>query len=466
MSEKQGVYLGPRLRRLRRDLGLTQADMAGDLDISSSYIALMERNQRPVSAEVLLRLARTYKVDMSEFASDTSGDHSARLRTVMKDPIFSDIDFSPTEIPDVVSSFPGFSEALLRLYTAYRENQLALADRLPGEFSHDRNSIDPMTATRRFLAARRNSFPNLDSLAERLASTIGETGGLVKYLDERHSLRVRRMPSDVMHDSQRRHDRHHRQILLDEALDTAGQNFQLALQLSYLEFGREIGAAVKEGGFANENATRLAYRAMASYCAAAILMPYARFAKAVEAKQYDIESLARQFGTSFEQTAHRVTTLQKPGQERIPFFFIRIDAAGNISKRLDGANFPAVSHGGGCPLWSVHQVFKRPGEVMTQWLEFPDGQRFFSIARTVASGGGAFGRLHVERAIALVCEAQFADRLAYHRPHEKPEFTPVGIACRLCQRITCTARAEPPIGRQILSDDYRRTQAPYGFSDM
>ena len=195
-------------------------------------------------------------------------------------------------------------------------------------------------------------------------------------------------------------------------------------------------------------------------------MPCAAFTKAVEARHYDIEALSQQFGTSFEQTAHRLTTLQKPGQERIPFFFIRVDPAGNVSKRLNTGSFPFARHGGGCPLWKVHQVFQTPGRVVTQWLVLPDGQRYFSIARTVNSGGGAFGAVRVERAVALVCEAHHFERLVYGNDQKRDApATPIGITCRLCQRTDCTARSELPIGRQILPDEYRRTEAPFGFSD-
>ncbi|MDL2410483.1 short-chain fatty acyl-CoA regulator family protein [Rhizobium calliandrae] len=465
--DKHGVYLGPRLRRLRRDLGLTQADMAADLEISPSYIALMERNQRPVTAETLLRLAKAYKVDFSVFAEQTGPDLIARLQSAMRDPIFADIDLVPLEIADAVHSFPGIAEAMLRLYTAYKEEQFALADRRQGGFGDGAGaSGDPVAAVRNFLSARRNCFPVLDVAAEKLSTKITEAGGLADYFKQRHQLRVRRLPSDVMAGSLRRLDWHRKDLLLDETLDSASQNFQLAQQLAYLEFDQEIGAATQEGNFETESARRLAHRALAAYCAAAIIMPYAVFAKAVETRRYDIEALSRQFGTSFEQTAHRLTTLQKPGHERIPFFFIRVDVAGNVSKRLNSGNFPFARHGGGCPLWSVHQVFTTPRKVLTQWLELPDGQRFFSIARTVSSGGGAFGAPRVERAVALVCEAHHADRLIYSRHHPQAAApTPIGIACRLCQRTTCTSRSEPPIGRQILPDDYRRTDAPFGFSD-
>ena len=467
MPPDRRLYMGPRIRRLRRDLGLTQQDMANDLEISASYVALLERNHRPLTAELLLRLARTYKLDMAELAGDDGSEYAARLQTTLKDPMFADIDLPALETADVVTNFPGFTEALLRLYTAYQEEQLALADRsaeavVTGSRSSD--VPDPVDESRRFLAARRNSFPSLDDAAERLAAAVAEKGGLIPYLKARHQLRVRRIPSDVMVGSVRRLDRHREEVLLDDALDNASQMFQLALQLAYLELRKEIDAVQREGSFASESGERLTRRALASYAAAAILMPYAVFARAVETRRYDIEALARQFGTSFEQTAHRLTTLQKPGQERVPFFFIRVDPAGNVSKRLDGAGFPFARHGGGCPLWSVHRVFQTPREIVTQWLELPDGQRFFSIARTVTAGGGGYGTPRVERAIALGCAAEHAGRLIYTQDTPAAA-TPIGVTCRLCHRPACTARSAPPIGRQILADDIRRTSAPFGFSD-
>ena len=470
MPTPRRLYVGPSLRRLRRDLGLTQADMASDLEVSASYVALLERNHRPLSAEMLLRLAQTYKLDMAELAGSGSTDISERLQAALKDPMFADIDLPPLENADIATNFPGITEALLRLYTAHKEETLALADRGAEALAGDGEAgmPDPVAESRRFLAARRNSFPTLDDVAERLAETIGGTDNLVAYIQDRHGLRTRRLPSYVMVDSVRRYDIHRKEILLYDGLDAASQHFHLALQLVYLEMRPAIEAVFGTGSFATESGERLTRRALASYAAAALLMPYSAFAKAVETRHYDVEALARQFGTSFEQTAHRLTTLQKPGQERVPFFFIRVDPAGNVSKRLDGADFPFARHGGGCPLWSVHHAFRTPREIVTQWLELPDGQRFFSIARTVTAGGGAFGATRVERAIALGCSAEHAGRLIYtrDRPGFGPETaTPIGVTCRLCHRTECTARSAPPIGRQILPDDIRRTVTPFGFSD-
>ena len=422
-----------------------------------------------MTADLLLRLAQTYSLDIASLAGG-GADEAARLQAVLRDPVFAGIDRAALEVADVVTNYPGVAEALLRLYTTYQEEQLAFADRgaEARAAGDDAEASDPVAESRRFLAARRNSFPSLDDVAERLAQAVAGHDNVVGYLKARHNLRVRRLPSSVMVGSTRRLDRHRREVLLDDGLDAASQAFQLALQLAYLELGAEVDALLAGGSFASESGERLTRRALASYAAAALLMPYSAFARAVETRRYDVEALARQFGCSFEQTAHRLTTLQKPGQERVPFFFIRVDPAGNVSKRLDGAGFPFARHGGGCPLWSVHHAFRTPREIVTQWLELPDGQRFFSIARTVTAGGGAFGAPRVERAIALGCAAEHAGKLIYTADHSGPgpdAATPIGVTCRLCQRTECTARSEPPIGRQILPDDIRRTSLPFGFSD-
>jgi predicted transcriptional regulator len=138
-----------------------------------------------------------------------------------------------------------------------------------------------------------------------------------------------------------------------------------------------------------------------------------------------------------------------------------------VSKRLDGAGFPFAAHGGSCPLWNVHSAFRFPGEIITQWLELPDGQRFFSIARTVTAGGGSHATPRIYRAIALACAAEHAGKLVYAEgiDPQSAETTPIGVTCRLCHRATCAARSAPPIGRDILADDYRKAAAPFAFTE-
>jgi predicted transcriptional regulator len=275
------------------------------------------------------------------------------------------------------------------------------------------------------------------------------------------------LPADVMMGAIRRFDRHGEQLLLDETLTPNGRSWQIALHIAYTALRGDIAGVVRGESFASATAAQLVRRALAGYGAAALLMPYDRFARAVEALGYDIEALAGKFGASFEQVAHRLTTLGRPGHALVPFFFIRVDAAGNVSKRLDGAGFPFAAHGGGCPLWTLHTALRTPREITTQWLELPGGERFFSIARTVETGGGGHGRPRLLRAIALVCAAEHAPRLVYARGTDpaSAEATPIGVTCRLCNRAECTARAQPPLGREILPDDYRRAGQPFSFAE-
>jgi predicted transcriptional regulator/DNA-binding XRE family transcriptional regulator len=465
MSESRPLYLGPRLRRLRRELGLTQQAMAGDLGISPSYVALLERNQRPLTADLLVRLARSYRLDLGDFAGDDAADYARRIGQVLRDPLFADIDLPALEVADLATSFPGVSEALLRLHGAYTREQRALAEQreTPGAAP----GSDPVAEARRFVALHRNYFHAIDARAEELAAAIARAGSTAEWLRAEHGLRVRYLPPDVMMDALRRHDRHNSQLLIDDTLDAASRAFQVASHIAYTALRREIAATMEAETFASPTAASLVRRALAAYGAAAILMPYDRFARAVEARSYDIEALSRQFGCSFEQVAHRLTTLGRPGMLRIPFFFIRVDPAGNVSKRLDGAGFPFAAHGGGCPLWSVHSVFRTPGEIVTQFLELPDGQRFFSVARTVEAGGGSWDRPRITRAIALACAAEHAPQLVYALGSDPKAAaaSPIGVTCRLCNRPACAARAVPPLGREILDDDTRRTVAPFAFDE-
>ena len=458
------LYLGPRMRRLRRELGLTQQTMADDLGISASYVALLERNQRPLTADLLLRLARNYQLDMAELAGDDAEEYARRLSDVLKDPLFADIDLPALEVADLATSFPGITEAMLRLHAAYAREQQALAAQRDDPAATD--EIDPVSEARRFFADRRNHFPELETRAEALSAEIAAAGRSVAWLGQQGT-RVRYVPPQVMMGAIRRYDRHNNQLLLDDTLPAFARSWHVAVHIAHTAMREPIAHILRGEPFSQPSALALARRGLASYAAAAIRMPFDRFATAVEARSYDIDALAGLFGVSFEQVAHRLTTLAPAGRGHVPFFLLSVDAAGNVTKRLDGAGFPFAAHGGGCPLWNVHETFRTPDSILTQWLELPDRQRFFSIARTVFTGGGGFGRSAHVRALALACAAEDAARLVYAAGIDQRVVaaTPIGVSCRLCDRASCTARAVPPIGREVLPDDYRRTAAPFAFAE-
>lgn len=463
----KALYLGPRIKKLRRDLGLTQANMASDLEISSSYIALMERNQRPVTAEMLIKLATTYRIDVAELADEDADETAVRLQGALRDPIFADIAIEPLDIEDIATSYPGMAEAMLRLHTAFGEEQLALAERREGtqsETGADAGPSDPVGEARAFLSARRNCFPDLDDSAAAAARSLDSYEAMKAHLLDEHQLELRLTDDGLLRGALRWHDYHRRRIYIAERLDHAGRRFQAALQIAILEQDEVIAKILAEGRIASEDGKRLVRRALQSYWAAALLMPYRSFANAATALRYDVEALGARFAVSFEQAAHRLTTLQKPGEEGVPFFFLRVDRAGNVSKRLDGAGFPFARHGGACPLWNVHHTFEHPGEVDAQLIELPDGERYVSIARTVKGGGGGYGAASVTRSVAIACSAAHLENLAYDEELLKAEPTPIGVACRLCHRPRCIARSAPPMGREIVPARFRESGVPFEFS--
>jgi predicted transcriptional regulator/transcriptional regulator with XRE-family HTH domain len=465
---RKAIYMGPRLKRLRRDLGLTQSNMATDLEISPSYVALMERNQRPITADLLLKLAITYRIDIATLADDGQEELNARLQSVLREPFFADIDLPALDIADIAASYPAFGEALLRLHTAFGEEQLALAERqdqATAGMAEGPLRADPVSEARQFLAARRNCFPALDDSAAALAGEVQGIEAMIERLKARHGLTVRFVEPSVILGALRWHDQHRDRVYFSQLLDHPARRFQLALQIALMEAREPIAAIVGEGRFTTDNGRNLARRALTNYWAAALLMPYRAFSRAARKARHDIEALAREFSTSFEQVAHRLTTLQRPGEEGVPFFFLRVDRAGNVSKRLDGAGFPFARHGGACPLWNVHSTFETPGKVITQRLELPDGQRFISIARTVAAGGGAFSAPVAQRSVALACAAEFAQQLVYADGAESGGFTPIGIACHLCHRPQCIARSAPPLGRDMAPDEHVESGVPFAFAD-
>ena len=459
------IFMGPKLKSMRRELGLTQANMAADLEISPSYIALMERNQRPVTAEMLLKLATTYRIDIADLADGGGQDMAARLQAALKDPIFADIDLPAMDASDVATSYPGFAEAMLRLHTAFSEEQMALAERRAAGMEQrvGQGTADPVAEARAFLAARRNCFPVLDDSAAEIAGEVSGLAAMEQRLRDKHKLEVRYTDRALLNGALRWHDHHRRRVLLNEMLDHAGRCFQLAMQIGVLEQEEAIGAEVAQGRFESEDGPVLVRRALQSYWAAALLMPYMRFHKAAAEARYDVEVLAARFGVSFEQAAHRLTTLQRPGAEGVPFFFLRVDQAGNISKRLDGAGFPFARAGGGCPLWNIHRVFATPGRVDAQLVELPDGERFVSIARTVRVGFAGQGA-HLLRAVALTLAARDRDKVAYADALAGSEPVPIGVTCRLCHRPRCIARSAPPIGREILPIRFKDSGVPFAFS--
>ncbi|PTQ12641.1 XRE family transcriptional regulator [Sphingomonas oleivorans] len=455
------LFAGPHIRRLRRNRGLTQVAMAELLEVSPSYLNLIERNQRPLTAALLLRFAELFDFDPRALVADEPGGGADALRRRLADPLFADLSVDRAEVEEWIAAAPGGAEAFARAFDRLREG----VGEVPTEDS------DAVAAARRELERWRNHFADLDAQAEALADELrlgaGDLyGAIAERLRVRHQLTIRILPVDVMPDRLRRLDLHSRQLQLSEMLDPASRTFQAAFQLGLIEARGELDALVKGASFSERGAERLFRRAVTSYFAAALMMPYGRFLRACEATGYDVELLQRRFNAGFEMVAHRLTTLQRVGARGLPFFMLRIDRAGQVSKRYAGASAaPLVEAGGRCPLWRLHNVFDRPGELVRQLVLLEDGSRWLTLARTVHSQVRSLGGVRAEFAIGLGIAADQASSLVHARGLDLGEqaATPIGLGCRRCLRIDCPQRAVPPAGRALLLNERERGIAPFSF---
>jgi len=474
-DQAKKLFVGPRFRRIRQQLGLSQTQIAEGLGVSPSYINLIERNQRPVTAQLLLRLAETYDLDLRDLATADEDRFFAELNEVFSDPLFRGLDMPKQELRDLAELCPGVTHALQRLYAAYteaRRGETLVAAQFADRGGDARYEANPIERVRDLLEANRNYFPELEEAAETLRDEISGAGNdlfaqLSERFREKHSGTVRIMPVDVMRETLRRWDRHRRQLLISELIEPSGRIFQLALQIGLAECGPVLDAITTRSGALDETARRLYRVTLANYFAAAVMMPYQAFHSAAEALGYDVHVLAQRFSAGFEQVCHRLTTLQRPNARGIPFFMLRVDNAGNVSKRFSSGTFPFSKFGGTCPLWNVHSTFDTPDRLLRQIIELPDGSRYFSIAQMVRRPIAPHPQPQPRFAIGLGCEIRYASRIVYAAGMdlEKAEATPIGVNCRLCERENCPQRAEPPLTRTWLVDENTRRTTAFVFSN-
>ncbi len=481
------ALMGNKLRRLRQERGLTQAEMALRLAISASYLNLIEHNQRPVTVALLLKLGRVFDVDLQELAGDDERKLVLALREVFADSGLRRHAVGADDLASLVEAAPAAAKAVIELYRAYRgarEDASAMVLGLAGGAGEThaegvgparapiRRLLMPTEEARDFFHDRTNHFPTLESAAERMARACALDPAepyrtLVDHLRTRHAIRVELAPLESMPGTLRRFDPETRHLVLSQVLPRASRHFQLACQLGLIEARAEIDAILAESALGSEEARTLVRVGLANYFAGALLMPYAPFLAGARDRRYDVEALCHRFGVSFEQVCHRLSTLQRPGESGIPFFLVRVDIAGNISKRFSAAGFHFSRFGGSCPRWVVHEAFMTPGLIRTQLARLPDGATFFCVARTVSKESGGFHEPRAELAIAIGCDIAHARELVYADGWDLARAdaaSEIGVGCRLCERPNCRSRAFPPLRHRLMLDEQVRAVAPYPFS--
>lgn len=461
----QKLYAGAKLRETRTRLGLTQKAFAQRLGVSLPYLNQMENNHRPVSSAVILALVQEFGFDVNELAVGDSERMVADLREALADPVFSDASPALVDLRLVASNAPTLARAFLALHQAYRQSneRLASLDEALGQ-SDVRPGASPWEEVRDFFHYCDNYIDAVDHAAERFTENKDADTAIADAFD-RLGVSVRQASEGA---AIRRYDRGAKSLYLAAAEPQATRRFQALHQIALLAHEDLIEATLDLARFQSSDARAIAKIGLANYFAGAAQMPYGAFLEAARDTRHDLERLARRFGASLEQVAHRLSTLQRPGAKGVPFFFVRVDQAGTITKRHSATRLQFARYGGACPLWNVHSAFETPGQFIRQLAETPDGVRYLCLAREVSHGGGAW-RAPVRRyAIGLGCEISHVASMVYADGLDVADdaaFEPIGISCRICERKNCHQRSVPPLERSLTIDHHRREMLPYEVAD-
>ena len=461
----QKLYAGAKLRETRTKLGLTQKDFAAKLGVSLPYLNQMENNRRPVSTGVVLALAQEFGFDVTELSSGDSERIVSDMREALADPVFGDAPPPLADLHLTASNAPSFARAFLGLHRAYKQGQerLAAFDEMLGRDDAP-NAQSPWEEVRDFFHYCDNYIDAVDRAAERFSDTLALEGNSGIDVVAKHlsglGITIEINPQTKL----RSYDRSARLLSISSQHSAATQLFQILHQYALIEQNDLLEATLDLARFQSEQARNICKIGLANYFAGAAILPYRAFLNQAQQCRHDLEQLSQQFGASIEQVAHRLSTLQRPGAKGIPFFFVRVDQAGTITKRHSATRLQFARFGGACPLWNVHQAFETPGQFLRQLAQTPDGVRYFCLARDVSKSGGAFNAPRRRFAIGLGCEIKHADDLIYADDMDianQKAFEPIGISCRICERENCHQRSVPPMQRTINVDHNKRGILPY-----
>jgi predicted transcriptional regulator/transcriptional regulator with XRE-family HTH domain len=457
--------IGRTVRRLRTERGLTQQALAASLGISASYLNLIEHDQRGVTATLLMKFAQHFAVDLAALGGAEERQTEAHLREAFADPLLGAETVPDTEIAAMVDAAPAAARATLALYRAWRA---AREDASGLNLPSGRRILLPTEEARDHFHARQNHFPRLEAAAEAIHAGLGAAlpaemnHAIAERLRRTHGMRI--AVGDLA-GALRRYDAGTRTLFLSDLLPRESRGFQMAFQLMLIEAQEAVEQEVEEAKPSSEEAAALLRVGLLNYAAGALLMPYDAYLAAARALRHDVDSLASRFGVSFEQAAHRLTTLNREGARGIAFFFLRADAAGNVTKRYAAAGFPFARFGGSCPRWVPHLAFASPGRVQVQVARLPDGATFLCFAKALARPAGPWPEPPEVHVIALGCDVAHAGSVAYADGLDlEASVTTIGLSCPLCDRPNCRSRAFPAVAHRLTLDPAVKAEGTYGFA--
>lgn len=471
-SSRRRFFAGDRLRNLRRRLALSQTALAARLGISISYVSQIETGDRPITDQVLATLAQCFPLDWVDVSEEEDDNLLVRALQAGVDPTVPlDVLDEPTVVRGMEQQ-PRLARRLISIYAAYQRSQdqlRVLDDRV--DAGSDESGQLPWEEVRDWFQATGNYVDVLDRAAERLASRLemssGPSRAISRWLHDIHRVEVCYANPSGKQRQLRSFDIASRTLVIDRAVPPESEAFELAHQLMRFEANDEIAEITRGAALRSEAAKQLLQVGLANYAAGALLMPYGRFSAEARRTRHDIDELRQLFSVSFEQACHRLSTLQRPGAAGVPFFFCRVDMAGNITKRHSATRLRFAQFGGACPLWIVHEAVASSDRILVQVAEMPDKVRYVSMAKGLVKPSASYSRPPRRYAVALGCEVEhaagfvYADKLDVEGVHSA---TPIGSSCRICPRQDCEQRAFPPAGNAIIVDPNRRGVVPYSFN--
>lgn len=466
MESRRRIFAGAQLRILRERRQLRQAELAERLAISPSYLSQLEHDDRPLTPRLIERLVNLFPLEWQDFPGEDTAQLSVLLREAVGDPIFAS-PLAPDVIARLAEQQPAFARRFVELHGAFRRanQRLEMVDEAL-TVDTDEGARLPWEEVRDWFHLSNNYVDLIDRAAEQLAVEIAGPDAvptieaLCAHLAQRHAITVEFRPAEAL----RSFDAEEQVLWIDSGQPAASIRFQIAYHVAATTLGSAIQDTAEAARLRSEVARELLTIGLANYAAGAVLMPYDHFRQSAREFRHDVDRLALLYQTSFEQTCHRLSTMQREGERGLPIFFCRVDMAGNITKRHSATRFQFARFGGACPLWIVHEAAAIPDRIQVQLAETPDGVRYVSIAKGLVKTAGRFDRNPRRYAVALGCEAQHAGDFIYADGIDLESgraVTPIGVSCRICPRSDCEQRAYPPSDQTIAVDLFSRGVVPY-----
>ena len=466
------LKIGPKIKAFRRKLGIQANKLAEQLNISPSYLNLIEGGKRKIDGDLLLKVCQELKIELSDLTTKSDLNLVNDISELLDDQLFEDLDILSPEIKDLVSTNPKIAKALIKLGDNYKQKDHEIINRvenISGKIIDKRKAAFPGEIVSDFLQENKNYFPKLEEYANTIFDKIQVNNratylALNEYLKKEYNIIVKDVIPEERKPFSKFYDKRKKELLLSDYVALETKKLFVAAQIAHEWAIKIINDYLAKFSFPSDESKKLTQVALLNYCGAAILMPYKLFHKECMKNKYDLELLQNTFATTFEQIAHRVTCLQDPKMPGIPFHFLRVDIAGNISKRFSLSGIEIPRYGGACPRWNVYSAFTRPGIIQAAVSKMSNGEKYVCIAKTVEKGIGRFGEAKSILSIGLGCEAKYAKDFVYTENlnlNDKKTEIPIGVSCRTCDRLDCSQRAFPPLHKKFDVDVNSRGVSVY-----